>query len=234
MKDFERFLKKQNKTTGHHHNNEWTISNLEAGFEKFYQENSRYPSSPEIDVFEYLPSSRQIQRMFGGLQNLRKQMQLEHSAPDHHKGNIRSKIAGESMFRASNYEEDYYKFLISKIPEVFVHEHKVIRCGDYKTSTDFFIYPPNSNDGLVIDLFYAMDIINLMKQVKIKEPKYNPMPYQIFFISMNEGISQEVIDMKVANKQTELSKNIKVYNVDYFNRNILPNIVIKYNINKSV
>lgn len=232
MKDFNQFLKKQSKVTGHHHNNLWTISNIEAGFEKFFEEYERYPSSTEIDTFEYLPSSRQIQRMFGGLQSLRKKMSLEHEAPDHNKGIIRSKIAGDSMVRAANYEEDYYKYLINLIPELYIHEHKVIRFNDCKTSADFFIYPPDSNKGFVIDLFYAMDIINLMKQVKIKEPKYNPMPYRIFFVSMNNEISQGSIDIKVSNKVTELPENIEVYNVDHFNFNILPKIVTLFKKNK--
>ena len=152
-------------------------------------------------------------------------MKLEHEVPDHHLGKIRSKIAGDSMVRAASYEEDYYIYLIGKIPELFVHEHKVIRYGGYKTSTDFFIYPPDSNDGMVIDLFYAMDVINLMKQVKIKEPKYTPMPYKVFFVSMNNQISQEAIDAKISNKKNELAENIKVYNVDYFNSSILPKMI---------
>lgn len=223
MKDFEINLKKQDKKSQHQFL--WTIENLEAGFEKFYEENGRYPSSPEIDVFEYLPSSRQIQRMFGGLQKLRKEMKLEHQAPDHHKGEIRSKMAGYSMVRASNYEEAYYFYLISKIPELFVHEHKVIRNKEYKTSTDFFIYPPDSNGGFAIDLFYAMDIINLLKQVKIKESKYTSMPYRVFFVSMNNQISQEAIDTKISNKKNIMTENIKVYNIDYFNANILPTVI---------
>ncbi len=228
MRDYQEFLKKQDKFIGHNPNSVWTISNLEAGFEKFYDDNGHYPSAPELDKFEYLPSSRQIQRVFGGLQKLRKDMKLEHEASDHNSGKIRSKMAGEAWARAVDYEEEYYKYLIQQIPELYVHEHKVIRHDGYKTDTDFFIYFPNSNDGIVIDVFYAMDILSLIKQVRIKEKKYAPMPYKTFFISINKKISQEEIDDKILNRNSTLPKNIHVCSIHYFNSEVLPTIKSRF------
>ena len=48
----------------------WTV-NRKEGFERFVQENGRLPSAVEIDAIDYLPSSRLIQRKFGGLERLR-------------------------------------------------------------------------------------------------------------------------------------------------------------------
>ena len=50
----------------------WTKENILNGLRKFFDDTGRYPTATEIDQNEYLPSSRQIQRAFGGLRNLRK------------------------------------------------------------------------------------------------------------------------------------------------------------------
>ncbi len=58
-------------------NQKWTVNKIRDGFEKFYELHSRYPTAHDIDDFHLLPSSRQIQRKFGGLTNLRKVIGLE-------------------------------------------------------------------------------------------------------------------------------------------------------------
>ena len=50
---------------------EWTTERIKDGFERFRKENGRLPIASEIDSLEYLPSARQIQRKFGGLEKLR-------------------------------------------------------------------------------------------------------------------------------------------------------------------
>ena len=43
--------------------NIWTIEKIKNGFEKFYAENKKYPTADEINDFNSLPSSRQIEGM---------------------------------------------------------------------------------------------------------------------------------------------------------------------------
>ncbi len=228
--DWHSFLKVQDKSPGSWRasSSSWTIQNIEAGFEKFYEENGRYPSAPEIDIYDYLPSSRQIQRAFGGLQALRKNMNLMHEVVDHNRGKIRSDIAGIAMKRASDYEEMYYDYLTQRIPEVYVHEHKVLRHNNKKTDTDFYIYYPDEIGGVAIDLFYAIDILNLLKQVAIKVPKYISMPMPIYFVNMNENLPQEVIQQRILNKKILLPNQIKVCSLEYFNTEVLPNIIKRF------
>lgn len=57
----------------------WTKQDILIGLKYFYELYNRYPTSREIDAFEYLPSSRSIQRQFGGLISLRKDL-----IPDSH------------------------------------------------------------------------------------------------------------------------------------------------------
>lgn len=232
MKDYEKFLKKQNPQHAVS-NSVWNISNIEAGFEKFYEIHGRYPSGPELDTFEYLPSSKTIERKFGGIQKLRKELNLEHEALDYTRGKIRSEMAGKMWARSSDDEEEYYKYLITKIPELYIHEHKVLRCDKNKTDTDFFIYYPTSNKstsypdlgkGIAIDIFYAVDILSLLKQVQIKQKKYAPMSYPVYFLNTNKEIPQGLIDSRIFDKKDKLPQNIKVCNIDYFNSTILPKI----------
>ncbi|OHA45886.1 MAG: hypothetical protein A3A80_04405 [Candidatus Terrybacteria bacterium RIFCSPLOWO2_01_FULL_44_24] len=47
----------------------WDLEKIKQGFDLFYKENGRYPTTFDVDDYKYLPSSRQIQRNFGGLKN---------------------------------------------------------------------------------------------------------------------------------------------------------------------
>jgi hypothetical protein len=74
----------------------------------FYDQHNRYPTSNEIDAFEYLPTSRTIQRSHGGLVNLRKKLLLGEIS-DHTTGDYRSEVARKADKRAKHYEEEFYK-----------------------------------------------------------------------------------------------------------------------------
>src|SRR3989344_1552869 len=52
----------------------WSKGNIFAGLQKFFDEHERYPIATAIDLYGYLPSSRQIQRAFGGLVNIRREL----------------------------------------------------------------------------------------------------------------------------------------------------------------
>ena len=71
-------------------NEHWTLEKIREGFERFRVEHGRLPIAPEIDKLDYLPSSRQIQRKFGGLEKLRADLGYE----DTHfgRGTYRSEI----------------------------------------------------------------------------------------------------------------------------------------------
>src|SRR3989338_1557654 len=55
----------------------WTKNNILDGLRKFYDDNKRYPTAIEIDAYDYLPTSRSIQRSFGGLIKLRTELGLK-------------------------------------------------------------------------------------------------------------------------------------------------------------
>ncbi len=194
----------------------WSIDNIKDGLEYFKDLHGSYPTSREVDVFDYLPSSRSIQRSYGGMVNIRKQLNL--SGPlDFTKGEVRSAKAQEADKRAKLYEEEFFYFLLTKVEEMRVHEHKIIRPGN--VASDFFIYT-SQNKGVVIDLFYAADIINLSKIINIKYKKYIKVIYPIFFIVVgNDSISQSSIDKIISNKTYILPKSMRVLNEKTFKSN---------------
>ncbi len=101
----------------------WTKENILDGLTKFFDETNRYPTSFEIDANEFLPSSRQIQRSFGGLPKLRKELGLKIS--NYTKGRVRSDLAKALSKRGSMSERYFEKILVDKFGEYFVHVEKL-------------------------------------------------------------------------------------------------------------
>lgn len=202
----------------------WSLDNIKDGLEYFRDINGLYPTSKEIDNFDYLPSARSIQRTFGGLVKVRKQLGLD-GPYDHTKGKTRSAKAQEADKRAKAYEEEFFNFLSGQFGEMRVHEHKVVRPGD--VSCDFFVYT-TMNEGVVLDLFYAADLINVSKVVNIKYKKYLSVQFSVLFIVVgNENISQQEIDRMIENRKTPLPNFMRVLNERTFKANFDKFIRIK-------
>lgn len=194
----------------------WTLENLKDGFQYFYDLYEHYPRAEEVDSFDYLPSARSIQRTFGGLVQVRKKLNLSGPA-DYTRGEVRSKIAKEGDRRAKEYEAEFYYFLTSKIPEMRVHEHKIIRPGN--VSSDFFIYT-SEEKGIVLDLFYAKDLSNVAKIVNIKYKRYISVPFLTYFVVVgNTSIDQQEIDKKIKNRKNKLPSHIKIITEKTFKDN---------------
>jgi hypothetical protein len=201
----------------------WTLDNLRDGFLYFYELNGRYPTSQEVDLFEFLPTAKTIQRSFGGLVQLRNRLNLP--IIDYTKGEARAKIAKAGDDRARIYEEEFFIFLTTKFDEIRVHEHKIIRPGN--TAADFFVYT-SKNEGVVIDLFYARDIRSLQCIVNIKCKKYKDVTSKVYFIIVgNDSITQDQIDRIMNNKKVILLDHIRVLSGNNFKDNIEKFIKIK-------
>lgn len=100
----------------------WTLEKIKKGFEKFYGIHKKYPTAFEVDDFNWLPSSRQIQRKFGGLPNLRKELNL--SIENYSTGKERSFVASEINKRGKDYENIIFEILRKKFDEKFIHIEK--------------------------------------------------------------------------------------------------------------
>jgi hypothetical protein len=141
----------------------WTLETIRIGIEKYVSEHGRMPTANEYDAYPYLPSSRHIQAAFGGLVKLRTDLGLE-GPTNFTTGTVRSEIASRIFSNARAYEEEFYRYLIARIPEIRVHEQKRLRPGNI--ACDFYIYT-SEHEGIAIDLFYADSVSNAKKIVNI-------------------------------------------------------------------
>ena len=167
---------------------QWSVEQIKKGFETFRNEHGRLPLAPEIDKLDYLPSSRQIQRKFGGLEQLRKVLGYE----DTHfgKGSFRSKIATRTGVRGRDAELALEKILREKFGEVFVHTERIF--DDSKNRIDFYIYSLDGNFG--IDIFFTETMKDLQKNINIKIDKYKTFPHRLYLVVGTNIFSQVELD----------------------------------------
>lgn len=188
----------------------WTDEMLKAGFERYVKENGRLPTAYEIDDTEYLPSARQIQRRFGGVSQLRKELGYGdvHFGKGDHRGD-RSKVTG---LRGGNAEDALETLLVNKFGELFVQSEK--RFGENRNRVDFVVYAENAVIG--IDVFATDDKRTIIKNVAVKIPKYVSFPSDIplYFVVWTKSINAKEIEAAVANmSKMSLLPQLKVTSV---------------------
>jgi len=193
----------------------WNIDEVEAGLKKFYEENNRYPTSTEIDIYKYLPSAKSIQRSFGGLVRVRKNLNLENNY-DFRKGEHSSKRSFSINKRSNIIEKKVYDYLVEHYGKPFVHREYFFT-DDKRTRADFFVY--DNKNGFCIDVFYPNDKRNLIGCLNNKLNKYTQIymqQYPIIFLEMNDEIDQITLDLIVKNKKRKLLKGQYLMNWNTF------------------
>ncbi len=190
----------------------WTIEKIKEGFDKFFKENGRLPTSPEIDKLDYLPSSRQIQRRFGGLEAIRKD--LGYSDVNFGRGDFRKQNSFKVGLRGKNSEQELEKLLQEKFGEVFVHSEKPFFYGTNKIRVDFYIFCPDGNFG--VDIFFTENIRDLQKNINIKLDKYGDFKDKLYFVLDGGLITQVDIDLYSDNKTKKMNDNMEIITKENF------------------
>jgi hypothetical protein len=189
LRTYRRFKSGKYGQSGYVKPNIWETKQIKEGFDRFIGLHGRLPTADEIDSLVYLPSSRQIQRRYGGLMKLREQLGYE----DTHfgKGDHRSRIQKSSRVRGNEAEIKMYKWLVNKFGEPFVHSEK--EYGDLRNRADFLIYAEGITIG--IDVFATDTLKTLRKNVDIKAKKYINFPKNLplLFIAWGSDFSDEDI-----------------------------------------
>ena len=183
----------------------WQIDDLKKGFEMFRTMHGHYPASHEIDTFEHLPSSRSIQRRFGGLVNVRKHLDLKTSF-DLRTGEHSSNRAKTINARAHKIEKEIYDYLVYAFGVEFVHREHFFT-DDRRTQTDFFVYCKQGNFS--VDVFFPSDKRNFIGCLNSKMNTYKNAPviqYPVIFLQMNENISRKEIEDILKRKKNKLNK----------------------------
>jgi len=181
----------------------WTPERIKEGFEQFIIDNERLPTAAEVDTSERLPSSRYIQKRFGGLEKLRHEL----GYTDTHlgKGNFRSNIATEVGVRSKEITTNLHQQLLEQFGPDSVQTEKTFS-GQHRV--DFFIHTPEGNFG--IDIFYAETIRTLQSSVNIKMKKFIEFTEPLYLTVANEDITQQQLNDYVKNKKIPLPDNIQL------------------------
>lgn len=198
-------------------NTKWSLEKIKAGFEAYRKEHGRYPTSHEIDAYYGLPSSRQIQRRFGGLPALRAKLQLA-GPQDFTKGDYSTQRAKTIGKRALTTEQAVYTYLVGRFGKPFVHREFLFN-DDRRMRTDFFVYckAEKNNDGFLIDIFFPKDKYNLTGCLNSKMRTYSDataLTYPIIFLMMNPDIGDEEIKRFIAHKKNKLPAHQHVMTFD--------------------
>lgn len=181
----------------------WTLEDLNNGFQKFYETYGHHPTAHEIDDFDFLPSSRSIQRRFGGLVALREDLKLN-SDSDLRKGVHSSERATMISKRAHEMGKEVYNYLVKLFGIEFVHREYFFT-DDRRTRTDFFICCKKGNFS--VDVFFPENRRNLTGCLNSKMKMYkNEMmiQYPVIFLQMNKKIPPEEVQDILIKKKNKL------------------------------
>ncbi len=189
----------------------WSLEIIKAGFEKFEKEHGRLPTGPEIDKSEYLPSSRQLNRLFGGLPDLRKL--LGYIETDFSKGTYRSKIGLASNKRSKLSEDKLRDILFEKFHEPFVHLEKPID-KTRKLRADFYVFNPLEN--FAVDIFTTETYHNLDTNVYIKLKKYSHIKEKFYLVLLSEKLTAGDVSLFNSRKAKNFPNNIKLVTLECF------------------
>lgn len=193
----------------------WAWEKIKNGFERYMKENGHFPTAYGVDLCDYLPASRSIQRTFGGLINIRKKLNLD--IIDYSKGSTRSGVARQLNIDSKNQEDQIHKILSRRFGEEFVHREKPIGLTDkYKIRTDFYIY--DKKGKFAIDIFMPKNIKTLQKCIhqKIQKIMLAECNDLIYLVNLNINLPQEQVDEIVKHRKTETPSTVKVINIDKF------------------
>jgi hypothetical protein len=181
----------------------WNRDDIKEGLERFYNDHGKYPTAAEIDSSQYLPSSRTIQRSFGGLVAFRKNIKLSGQS-DFRSGEHSRERAATISKRAHLMEAKVYKYLQEAFSKEFVHREYFFT-DDKRTRADFFVY--DADKGFCVDVFYPNSRQNLIGCLNSKLDKYIDKymrQYPVIYLQMNDEIEQDVLDDVIKSKKRKL------------------------------
>lgn len=191
----------------------WSEARIKEGFDKFVKEHGRLPTAPEVDNCTYLPSSRSIQRSFGGLRELRKK--LGYKDNDFGIGSHRTRLATKANKGGIEAEIVLEVALNKKFGQVFVHTQR--RYGDGKARFDFVVYTKLYTFG--VDVFHTSTTRDMQKNINLKMEKYGQIKkeYDLYFVVSSNTLHQSDISKATSNMSKLQNKpNIIVLHVDDF------------------
>jgi hypothetical protein len=171
-----------------------SLEQHKAQVAQFIKENNYEPTAIDFDNTDYLPTSRTIQRRYGGLPNFRKLIGLK--TTDFTKGKARTKKAKTAMDKCLLEETKLFQELLIKYGSNNVSSPAKLFLNNLKT-VDFKI----EKDGKIylIDVFYPNTKESFESCVNIKNKKYHTneqsfytVPVEIILVCLNDDVVYEI------------------------------------------
>lgn len=182
----------------------WTKDQIIAGVRSFTEKEGRFPKAHEFDSFEHLPSSRSIQRVYGGLRKLKADLGI---TDVYDSGEYRSNLCVAINKRGREDEDRVGRLLDQRFEEVFVHRERLV--GEkLKQRLDYVVYYRGGKFG--VDVFYADSLPNLATILGIKGKKYADFRQRLYFVQTNPLLNPADIKLLVERKDIPLRNNVCV------------------------
>lgn len=187
---------------------EEVLNIIKTEFENFLKQTGRYPTTQEIDAGKNMPSSRSMQRRFGGVQKVREMLGME--ITNYTKGESRAAKAKICNERSVTTEDKTLQILLNVFPIQTIHQQAKYSLK-LNNRCDFLVY--NKTSDFYIDVFYTENILNLNSILNIKLLKYETIKDKpVYFIV--DGLNKKDIIIKLENKVKYLPDNFKVITLD--------------------
>jgi len=205
----------------------WDLVNIKSGIDNFIAEHGKMPTATDFANVNDLPSARQVQRMFGGVESLRKE--LGYKERNFTKGKLRKKIATDANIRGLNAEDAFEPILIKKFGEPYVHVQKRYYKGS-KNRYDFFVYAKKRAFG--VDIFTTSRSAYIANNIRHKVIRYKNAPKElnIYFVLMGSEYnskevtraSESIVELTDYPNMTVLHENDFINLIDSFEPLALP------------
>jgi len=191
----------------------WSLDNIVCGFEHFRQLHGRYPMSHDLTTCEYLPNVKTLNRKFGSLINIRKQLGIHES--DLRVGTHRSNISKKIGERGFNAEQNLYSTLISKFHEPFVHNQSRVVVNKKHLKVDFLVF--HKHGKFAVDVFHPeSERGHFSTNVSVKYRTYADFPFTFFLVVANEEVGQSQINENTSRAIAHRPDNISLIRMDDF------------------
>ena len=161
----------------------------------------------DVDASDYFPTSRTLQRRFGGLMKIKQDMGIKEF--DCRTGDVRKK-----MVKRINRRNDKIEGVLSqKLEEKYGIRnvrHPYSPYDDSKVNIDYLVFHPTENKAVGFEMFYPENRANFNGCLNIKKGKgqllqeINGFETKFYYVVTNPDISQEEIDMWLTNKKNDV------------------------------
>lgn len=165
----------------------WTLDNILSGFKKFYEEKNRWPLAVDMKICKYLPNVKTLDRKFGGITNIRKELGLPETNLT--KGKTRSIKAAFLQKQGFNAEQDVYNTLAEYYHEPFVHNQARVVVNNHALKVDFIVY--HNKGKYAVDVFFPdKETSRFRCNVNMKLRTYTNFPFKIYLCVFNPEITK--------------------------------------------